>query len=288
MLIQLKDILKSKHKKYFPESIVVKVFAEQVEHYITLAKELRFEPMKILLLSVFITLTFSPFTAYSQLTEKIEKEKVVPGYIIKNGKEIRGYIKETGTAYTRGKFFPAPWQFQSDIKFIPRDVFETTEKITNKLFEKYGPKEIEGYKYESMVYESVNYTPFSDIGLSDIPRMIFLRKINNEKITLYHLFDSPPNVVSGPEGFEPVYLECAVPSLVYLKEKGGNVKKVIFLNIEKELADCPFVTEKQKKGEYKVMGKEEEASGLNKLINNTMYREKVRLMAIEDYNKNCK
>jgi len=244
--------------------------------------------MKILTLSVFITLTFSPIAVYSQLTEKIEKEKVVPGYIIMDGKKIQGYIKETGKAYTHGKFYPAPWQFQSDIKFIPRDVFENTEKITNKLFEKYGPKEIEGYKYESMVYESVNYTQFSDIGLSDIPRMIFLRKINDEKITLYHLFDSPPHATSGPAGFEPLYLKCAVPDIVYLKEKGGNVKKVIFLNIEKELADCPVVTEKQKKGEYKVIGNEEKASGLNKLINNTMYREKICLMAIEDYNKNCK
>jgi hypothetical protein len=60
------------------------------------------------------------------------------------------------------------------------------------------------------------------------------------------------------------------------------------LNIEKELADCPMVVEKQSKGEYKAIGSEGESSGLNKLVNNVAFREEVRLMAIEDYNKNCK
>lgn len=61
-----------------------------------------------------------------------------------------------------------------------------------------------------------------------------------------------------------------------------------FLNIEKELSDCPYVTDKQSKGEYGVLGKDGEASGLNKLFSNLAYRESVRLKAIEDYNINCR
>ena len=119
--------------------------------------------MKKIKLILFLALTLVSTGAHSQLSEKIKKEKVVVGLIIKDGKEIQGYIKSTGTAYTRGKFFPAPWQFQSDIKFISKDVFEQTEKIKNKLFENYGPKEIDGYRYDTLVYESVKYSDLSEI-----------------------------------------------------------------------------------------------------------------------------
>jgi hypothetical protein len=118
--------------------------------------------------------------------------------------------------------------------------------------------------------------------------MIFIRKIKEGKIALYYHFSSPPHIVSGPEGFEPAYIECNRPNLVYQKDKDGTVKLIKFLNIEKELADCPYVTEKQSRGEYGVVGKDGEASGFNKLYSNIAYREKVRLKAIEDYNNNCK
>ena len=239
-------------------------------------------------LILFLAITLVSTSAHSQLSEKIKTEKVVDGSIIKEGKEIQGYIKITGTAYTRGKFFPAPWQFQSDIKFIPKDIFEQTEKIKNKLFVSYGPKEIDGYRYDTLIYESVKYADLSEISLSIIPQMIFIRKIKDGKIALYHHFSSPPNVVTGPEGFEPAYIECSRPNLVYQKENNGTLKLVKFLNIEKELSDCPYVTEKQSRGEYGVVGKDGEASDLNKLYSNLAYREEVRLKAIEDYNNNCR
>ncbi|MBN1185795.1 MAG: hypothetical protein JXB49_26170 [Bacteroidales bacterium] len=54
------------------------------------------------------------------------------------------------------------------------------------------------------------------------------------------------------------------------------------------MLDFPIVVEKQSKGEYKVVGSEEESSGLNTAFINSVFREQVRLIAIEDYNKNCK
>ncbi|OFX95515.1 MAG: hypothetical protein A2X06_12720 [Bacteroidetes bacterium GWC2_40_22] len=233
---------------------------------------------------LFMALIFLSSGAYSQFEEKLKEEGVVAGSITRGGKEIQGYIKETGTAYTNGKFFPAPWQFQSDIKFIAKDIFEKPGKIKNKLFEKYGAKDIEGYRYDTLVFESVKYLGVSDV----IPKTMFVQSALEGKISLYYHFNSPPPAVSGPEGFEPVFIECSKPNLVYQKDNDGIVKLVKFLNIEKELADCPYVTEKQRKGEYQVVGKVDGSSFINKLIKNTVYREQVRLLAIEDYNNNCR
>jgi hypothetical protein len=238
-------------------------------------------------LSLAFALTIISISAYSQLQEKIKSEGVVAGSIIKDGKETQGYIKLVGRINDNGKWFSAPWQFQSSIKFITKDVFETTGKITNKLFKGYGPRNIEGYKCDTLVYESVTYADMSAISVSMVPQKMFMRKVKDGRITLFHYFDTPPAVVSGPQGYEPYYIDCAKAQIVYRKDKDGKLKLVSKLNIEKELADCPYVTEKQKKSEYTVVGNEENTSE-KKASNNTELKEQVRLMAIADYNMNCK
>jgi hypothetical protein len=225
--------------------------------------------------------------AYSQLSEKMQKEGVVPGIIFKNSGEIAGYIKKTGYTFTEGKTYVAPWEFQSGVKFIPKDVFENNEKIKNKYYEKYEPKDCDGFKYDTLKYESVKYSDMSAVGMAMVPKKMFMRVFEENKITLFFHYNSPPAVV-GSEGFAPYYEECAVPNLVYRVGKDGKLKLVNNLNVEKELADCPYVVEKQQKGEYKAIGDEENDSKGNKFLNNALFRENVRLMVIEDYNKNCK
>ncbi|MGQ1947672.1 hypothetical protein ACT3CD_11300 [Geofilum sp. OHC36d9] len=243
--------------------------------------------MKKLLINLFFILSIST-SVFCQIEEKMKDEGVVSGVIYKNGGEIEGYIKMTGMAYTNEEWFPAPWQFQSGIKFIPKDVFEKNEKIKNKFYEKYGAKDCDGYRYDTLVYESVKYADMSAVGMNMLPKKMFMRKVSEDKISLYHYFNTPPAVVSGSEGFEPYYLECANILFVYRIGKDGKLKLVNDLNIEKELSDCPMVLEKQSKGEYKIVGSKEESSGFNKLVNNSVFREEVRLQAIEDYNQNCK
>ncbi|MTI26186.1 hypothetical protein [Fulvivirga kasyanovii] len=225
--------------------------------------------------------------AYAQsVEEKIENENVVLGEIIKDGKSTIGYIKMM-YAYDDGSVYPAPWQYQSDIRFIPKEDFEKAEKIKNKMYEKYDAKDIDGYKYDTLVYESVKYADMSAVGTGMIAKKMFMQKILDDKISLYYHYDSPPAVVSG-ETFASYYIECAKPHLVYQVGDEGKLKLVNDMNVEKELADCPDVVTKYKNGEYEALKSNGEASGANKLLNKVLFREGVRKMVIEDYNKSCK
>jgi hypothetical protein len=244
--------------------------------------------MKKLLMSLILVSSISAIS-FGQIEKKMQEEGVVPGIIYKNGGEMQGYIKKMGSEYWESKSYPAPWEFQSEIKFIPKDVFEKNEKIKNKFYEGYGPKDCDGYKYDTLIYESVKYSDMSAVGMGMLPKKVFMKKVLDSKISLFQRFDNPPAVgVYQPGEYEKLLLECGKIHLVYRNGKNGKLKLVNDLNIEKELSDCPMVVEKQSKGEYKVVGSEEKSSGLNKLINNSAFREQVRLMAIEDYNKNCK
>lgn len=227
-----------------------------------------------------------PFFCSGQTEDKMEKEGVVAGVIYKNGGEIQGYIRKTGMAHVIDKVYPAPWLFQSEIRFIPKDVFDNNEKIKNKFFETYEAKDCDGYKYDTLVFESVKYADMSAVGMNMLPKKMFMRKVLDDKISLFHYFKSPPAVISG--SFESIYIDCAKPNLVYRVGKDGKLKQVNDLNINKELSDCPLVIEKQSKGEYEVVGSKGESSRLKKLVDNMVFREQVRLMAIEDYNNNCK
>ncbi len=245
--------------------------------------------MKNFIFSTLVLLCIS-VAAFGQIEEKMKKEGVVRGTILKNGGKIEGFIKIEGTVYEMNtkEWFPAPWEFQDGIKFIPTDVFEKNEKIKNKLFDKYEPKDCDGYIYDDMEFESVKYADMSAVGMGMIPKKVFMRKISEDKISLYQFFATPPSVTTGPDGFKPFYEECNIIQWVYKIGEDDKLKLVNNLNIEKELSDCPMVVEKQAKGEYKAVGDEENQSKMNKLINNSVFKEQVRLMAIADYNENCK
>lgn len=239
-------------------------------------------------MSLLLGLTISVF-CFGQDAKKMQEEGVVPGIIYKNGGEVQGYIRKMGTTYSENKTYAAPWEFQSKIKFIPKDVFEKNEKIKNKFYEEYESKDCDGYKYDTLNFESVKYADMSAVGMNMLPKKMFMRRISEDKISLFYYFNSPPAVgVYQPGEYEKLLEDCAVINHVYRVGKDGKLKLVNDLNIEKELASCPMVIEKQAKGEYKVLGSEENTSGLNKLVNNSVFRVQVRMMAIEDYNKNCK
>lgn len=243
--------------------------------------------MKKILICLLVFFSASTL-AYCQIEKKMQDEGVVLGVLYKNGGEVEGYIKKMGSIHFNGKNYAAPWEFQSKIKFIPKDVFEKNEKIKNKYFEEYEAKDCDGYKYDTLTFESVKYADMSAVGTNMLPKKMFMRKVSEDKISLYVYFNSPAAFGAYQPGeYEKHLEECAVINPVYRIGKNGKLKLVSNLNIEKELASCPMVVEKQSKGEYKVLGSEEKTSGLNKLVNNTMFRAQVRLMAIEDFNKNC-
>jgi hypothetical protein len=226
--------------------------------------------------------------AQGQRTDKMKEEDVVVGSIIRDGKEIQGYIKAMGWSAVGDKVFSAPWEFQKDIRFMEKETFEKAEKIRNKDYEKLEAGDIDGYKYrDSLVYESVKYADMSAVGAGMIPKKMFMRKVSDGKISLYVHFGSPM-VVGESHEFEQSYIDSAVPNYVYRIGKDGKLKLVNSLNVKKELADCPAVVEKYEKGDYGVQAGEEKKSGLAKLADKTIARDGVRFGAIDDYNNVCK
>ncbi len=250
-------------------------------------KKLLYCTMLSALLSIHVQLN-----AQQTLEEKMEKEYVVKGSIIKGGKEIEGYIMKTGTEtlMSSTETVPAPWEFQNDIRFIEKTAFDALAKVKLKDFDKYGADEIEGYKYQGdslMTFESVKYADMSAVGTGMIAKKMFMQKFSEGKISLY-LHYAPPAAMGEVSSIEQSMREGAVGSLVYKVGKDGKLKLVTNLNVKKELADCPTVVERFEKGGYGMESDKEEASGLAKLADQTLNRDAIRLAAIFEYNTICK
>ncbi len=229
--------------------------------------------------------------SFAQNEEKMKNEGVVKGTIYKNGGEIEGYIKIMGSTYWKEKWYDAPWQFQDVIKFIPKDVFEKNEKIKGKFYEKYEAKDCDGYKYDTLIYESVKYADMSAVGMNMLAKKMFLKKVCDNKISIFEHYSKIPEVGVYQEGeYEKLIADCQQVNMVYRIGKNGKLKLVNSLNIAKELSDCPRVVEKNENGEYKAIEAKDggKGSGFNRLMNNTIFRDQVKLLAIEDYNNNCK
>lgn len=237
---------------------------------------------------VFAALVLNYFTGFSQTEGQMRDHHVTTGVVIRDGREIPGYIKIQGTAFLGDSLRAAPWEFQKSIRFMQKDIFERSEKIRNRDFVKYGPDDIDGYRYhgDSLVFESVKYADMSAVGTGMIPKRIFMRKVSSGRISIFHHFHSPPPVGEVSE-LRRSYLESTVPEYVYRIGEDGKLKLISGLNVRKELADCPLVVEKFEKGEYGLAG-DQHASVLLRLADKTDLREETRRLAIVEYNKLCR
>lgn len=225
----------------------------------------------------------------SDLEEKIKKEGLVKGYVVTDkGDKIDGYFKRMGTVYANGNRYHAGWEFQGDIKFIDLKTLKEESKIKNKHYEKYKPKDLNSYKYDTLVYEAIKYSELGSIGIGALAGTKLLRKIVDGQIDVYEHYGTPPPVASGSEGFEPYYRDLQEPAYIYRVGDDEDGKNITQLNVKKELDDCPTVVEKYENNEYNVVGKKgEEASGLAKLANKMDYREEVRIEVVKAYNETC-
>lgn len=232
------------------------------------------------------------YTSEAQQSEKMNYESVVAGAIIKDGKEIPGYIGMMGTTSvgTETTRYPAPWEFQSKIRFIEKQKFDQAEKIKNKDYEKLEPGDIDGYRYygrDTLIYESVKYADMSAVGMNMLAKKMFMRKVLDGKITLFHHFQTPL-MIGEVSSIRNDVIEYANPNVVYRQNADGKLKLLNSLNVKKELTDCPVVVAKYENNEYKVVGNEDNNSNSNNFLNKTLLRDGVRLLVVEDYNKTCK
>jgi hypothetical protein len=231
--------------------------------------------------------------AQINLDLRIKKERVVKGIIVKDGKETEGYIKKvTETRSDDGVRYNAFDNFQDAITFIPKDIFENTEKLKANMFVKYKPEDIDGYIYiyengDVLVYESVKYSDTSGgLGLKMIPKKTFLRLESKGKMSIYVYFIAPPPVLSDAKYH---YEAAEVPNIVYrlATETDASPKALEYLIVEKDLSDCPQVVEKYKNGEYNVVGKKGTESKFMKFVNKAAANDKMKEAALFDYNELC-
>ena len=234
---------------------------------------------KVFLSLILVCLSVSIFAQSKSLEQKIKDEDVQECVLYKGGEEIQGYIKKM-VVYDYETIFPAPWLYQKQIRFIPKDIFEKTEKIKGKMYVSYEPKDCDGYKCDSKEYVSVKYSDMSAVGMSMIPKKIFMQKVLDGKVSIFYHYQEPPVVMTGSAA--PYYIECGKEEIVYQIGENGKLKLLNNLNIDKEMADCPYVIDKWSKGEYnKVAGKKV----LSVILNDNLNK---KVEAILDYNSNCK
>ncbi len=249
--------------------------------------------MKLKLLSVSIFWgMFLCANAQIDLEKRIKKEDVVKGIIYKDGKETEGYIKRIAEKRTRtGKTYKAYDNFQYEIRFMPKDQFEKTEKLKGNMYEKYKPTEIQGYKYFSpsgdvYIYESVKYSDLANLSARMAPKETFLRVESKGNMEVYTYYIPVPSVMAGSEEyFKKCYEDAETPQRVF--RKAGNTespKMAELLNVEKDLADCPKVVEKYKNGEYNTIGKKGTESKFMKFVNKVSANDEIKFGALMDYN----
>jgi hypothetical protein len=230
--------------------------------------------------------------AQINIQKRIEKEDVVEGCIIQDGTQKAGYIKRIDeTRGYDGTIYHAFDNYQDDISFIPKEDFETAEEINKKMYEKYGPKEIEGYKYirfegDTLTYETVKYSDKSDISLRMVAKNTFLRVISKGKLSIYYYFVPMPNFLAGStESIKEVYEFSNDPVIVF--RAAGDTKSpksTEYAKIEKVVADCPRVLEKYKNGAYGPMGENKDRSKVMKFLNSQAGGNEMKLQALLDYN----
>ena len=244
-------------------------------------------------LKLFTLIAFSGLflcaNAQTDLIKKIQKENVVKGVIIQQGIETEGYIKKISENRSyEGKNYKAYDNFQSEISFIPKDLFENTEKLKGNMYTKYKPYHIDGYKYiyengDMLVYESVKYSDKSTISVRTIAQEKFLRLDSKGKLSIYTYYNAPPAVMSGSDYIRKRYEEAEEAQVTYRRADSKESPKMIeFVSIEKELADCPQVVEKYKRGDYGVG--EKVKSKFLKTLNKVSNNDQVKYAALMEYN----
>jgi len=246
---------------------------------------------KLFTLIVFSGL-FLCVNAQIDVNERIKKERVVRGIVIEGDEEIEGYIKKVSeTRSYDGKTYKAYDNFQSVITFISKEEFETTEKLKGNMYVKYKPEDIDGYKYfhengNVLTYESVIYSDLSDVSLRMIPKKKFLRVESKGKLSIYTYFIPLPSAMVGDSYIKKCYEDAETPITVYRRANQikDSPKMLEYLNIEKELADCPKVVKKYKDGEYNVIGKKGTESKFMKAMNKLAANEEMKYAALMEYN----
>ncbi len=197
---------------------------------------------KIFILSVLMCGFFS-----SQAQKELSDSQFRGKIMLKNGDAKEGIIEFRGDA-------DSPWSKQVKIFYITEEIFKK-EKIKNKEIEKFTPKDLKGFYVGQRYFEVVKYADLSAVGAAMMPKMYFLEKFVDGKISIYRFYRSPGNVtiamgeeeIAEAERFEE---ECRTNPDLLIRLDDGKLKNVSDIDIYKYISECENVVSKYKAGEY--------------------------------------
>ncbi len=228
--------------------------------------------------SLFILLfVFPALFVYSQYDFKMEQYDVQPGFIIKNGKKIDGYIKiKKNIVDFSGQPHNAPWFAQYKIFFVPKNIFENKEKLSQNDFILYKPTDINAYKYGNDFYLSVKLISMGDLNVVPLANKYKFLKLIEDGI--FQVFEYYP-YLEPPASIQAIK-NCNIPEYFYRKGN-GKIKYLNSLNVKKEMDDCPSLVKRFKKGAYGYSQPNEY------LLLNHDDRTNIRFLVLLDYNHRC-
>lgn len=174
-----------------------------------------------------------------------------------------------------------PWENQRTVRYIDEKTFKKG-KVKKKDWEKYKPKDIEGYKFGDRVFVTEKYTAIGGaIQAADVNKVTavsgaigslsknahFMELVLDGEVKVYRFYNYPPeaSVQSGSSQID-AYQETLNDLRTYYEVlvkvgKKGKVENFKNIKVEELLADCEEVKTKYMNKEYSL-----KPTGMNKLM----------------------
>ncbi|HFA50429.1 MAG TPA: hypothetical protein ENJ95_15555 [Bacteroidetes bacterium] len=252
---------------------------------------------KTLFLSTFLSFIFLIFQADLNGQTKM-KENQSKGLILVKGKKTDDGIIELASLSN-------PWENQRKVKYIKEKTFNKG-KVKKKDWEKYKPKDIDGYQFGDRVFVVEKYTPVGTaLQSTNVNKLTtatalagslsknkhFMELVLDGEIKVYRFYNYPPEA-SAQVGNDQIgaYAEMVENIRTYYEVlikvgKKGKVQNFKKVKIEELLAGCEEVKTKYLNGEYAL--KKNAMNQLLKVGGGGYELEKSVVEMIRDYN-NCK
>ncbi len=209
--------------------------------------------------------------------------------------QYKGYIlteegKQEGIIWLSGGGVETPWSLQKKVSFITEEDFGKIKKNKVKYFESYKSKQLLGYGFDDVQYESVKFADLSAVGPDMLSKMYFLKVLVQGNLSLYKYYHTPPSAVSGDE-VNRTNAEWALDNDIVIKKGESKSKDIDRVDVDELLDDCPTVKDKYLNGEYGFTPKNDgEKKGLGKIwakMNDRADIEKALILIATEYN-DCK
>lgn len=213
----------------------------------------------------FLLLLFTFLGAHTGLFAQADmKDTQAKGKIIVKGKKTEDGIIQVSSVNN-------PWENQRTVRYITEKTFNKG-KVKKKDWDKYKPKDIEGYIFGEREFVVEKYTPLGTaMSSTNVNKLTtatalagslskgahFMELLMDGKIKVYRFYNYPPeaSAQAGSDqinAYKEMIEELRINYEILIKVDGKKAKVKNFKNVKlKEvLADCPEVLAKYENGEF--------------------------------------